>query len=160
LKFLEKLLKKQSKKSNSDNKDWLKEAKQKFYDYLKYLENGRRREGKNLSQRNLKEAQKNFELLFQQKMLFPQKIRERLEMIKKNWEYFTAFYNIKGCPATNNAIENYYSTSLKTHRKKALRTEKGILNHMKIAALKRTKGFQKPDKTLITIYGLLKMVST
>ena len=160
LKFLEKLLKKQSKKILVDNKEWLKKAKQKFYDYLRDLENERRREGRNLTQRSLKEAQKNFELLFQQKMLFPQKIRERLEMIKKNWEYFTAFYNIKGCPATNNAIENYYSTSLKTHRKKALRTEKGILNHMKIAALKRTKGFQKPDKTLITIYGLLKMVST
>ncbi len=160
LKFIEKLLKKQSKKNNSDNQEWLTEAKKKIYEYLKYLENERRREGKNLTQRSLKDAQKNFELLCQQKMLFPQTIRKRLEMIKNNWEYFTAFYKTKGCPATNNAIENFYSTSLKTHRKKALRTEKGMLNHMKVAALKRTKGFQKPSKTLLVIFGLIRMLTS
>ena len=79
-------------------------------------------------------------------------------MIKKNWNYFTAFYHIKGCPATNNAIENYYSTSLKTHRKKQLRTDKGIINHMKLAALKRVEGFSKPKNTLLEIYGLFKLI--
>lgn len=60
--------------------------------------------------------------------LFPKKAKERLKIIKNNWEYFTAFYHIKGCPATDNAIENYYSTSLKTHRKKQFRTERGLTN--------------------------------
>ena len=45
-------------------------------------------------------------------------------MIEKNWKYLTAFYFVEGAPATNNLLENYYSTSLKTHRKKQLR-EKG-----------------------------------
>lgn len=160
LKFLKKLLKKQTRKNCTNNKEWLKKAKQEFYNYLKDLENERRREGKNLTQQSLNDAQKNFETLCQQKMLFSQQVRKRIEMIKKNWDYFTAFYHIEGCPATNNAIENYYSTSLKTHRKKALRTDKGIMNHMKIAALKRTKGFQKPNKTLLIIYGLLRLIST
>lgn len=39
-------------------------------------------------------------------------------MIEKNWEKFTTFYFAKNAPATNNPpLENYYSTSLKTHRK-------------------------------------------
>jgi hypothetical protein len=36
-------------------------------------------------------------------------------------------YFVKGAPATNNGVENYYSTSLKTHRKKQLRTDRGLL---------------------------------
>ena len=81
-------------------------------------------------------------------------------MIKENWKYFTAFYQIKDCPATNNAIENYYSTSLKTHRKKQLRTDEGIINHMKLSALKRTLGFIKPKKTILEIYGLFKLITS
>ena len=40
-------------------------------------------------------------------------------MIEKNWKYLTAFYFVEGAPATNNPIENYYSTSLKTLQKEA-----------------------------------------
>ena len=67
--------------------------------------------------------------------------------------------HIKECPATNNAVENFYSTSLKTHRKKQLRTEKGLLNHMKLTALKRAVGFLKPKKTLLEIYGLIQLIT-
>jgi hypothetical protein len=163
LKFLENLLKKQDKKNFESNKakgDWLKKAKRKFRDYLKKLENARRREGKNLTQRKLFKAKELFEELWKQKMLLPPKARGRLEMIKKNWNYFTAFYHIKGCPATNNKIENYYSTWLKTHRKKQLRTDKGIINHMKLSALKRVEDFSEPKKTLLEIYGLFKLITS
>jgi hypothetical protein len=161
IKFLERLIRKQDKKSFESFKkkaEWIKKAKQKFRDYLRKLENTRRRKGKNLTQRKLFKAREIFEELWKQKNLFPKKARERINMIRKNWNYFTAFYHIKGCPATNNAIENYYSTSLKTHRKKQLRTDKGIINHMKLAALKRVEGFSKPKKTLLEIYGLIKLI--
>lgn len=163
LKFLEKLLKKQEKKrfeSAKEKNDWVKQAKQKFRDYVKDLENARRRKCKNLTQRKLCNAMKNFEKLWEQKLLFPKNARKRLEMIKENWKYFTAFYHVKGCPATNNKIENYYSTSLKTHRKKQLRTDRGIINHMKLSALKRIEDFSKPKKTLLEIYGLITLIST
>lgn len=162
LKFLEKLLKKQTKKcfkNNNEKQEWLKEAKQKFYNYLKYLENYRRREGRNLTQRKLFKATQIFKELLHQEKLFSKRARKRLKMIKENWSYFTAFYHIKDCPATNNAVENYYSTSLKTHRKKQLRTDKGIINHMKLSALKRTFGFVKPEKTMLEIYGLFKLIT-
>ena len=113
-----------------------------------------------MTQRKLFKAKELFEELWKQKTLFPKKAKERLNMIKKNWKYFTAFYYIKGCPATNNAVENFYSTSLKTHRKKQLRTDKGILNHMKLAAIKREEGFSKPNKTLLEIYGLIGLITS
>jgi len=162
LKFLERLLKKQDKRSFVDTKEknkWMKQKLHSFREYVKKLENKRRRDGKNLSQRPLWKAKQLFAELWKQKQLFPKKVRERLKMIRKNWKFFTAFYLVKNCPATNNAIENYFSTSLKTHRKKQLRTDKGLLNHMKLAALKRVQGLANPKKTILEIYGLFKLIT-
>jgi len=162
LKFLEKLLKKFDKKSFIDNKErrkWICSKLNNFREYVKKLENKRRRDKKNLPQRPLWKAKKLFNELWQQRQLLPKKVKERLKMIGDNWKFFTAFYSVKDCPATNNAIENYFSTSLKTHRKKQLRTDKGLLNHMKLAALKRAEGFTNPKKTILQIYGLFKLIT-
>jgi len=162
IKFLEKLLKKQDKKTfihDKEKKKWINTKLNDFREYVKKLENKRRREKKNLSQRPLWKAKQLFNELWQQKQLLPKKAKERLKMIKKNWKFFTAFYAVKDCPATNNAIENYFSTSLKTHRKKQLRTDKGLLNHTKLAALKRAEGFTNPKKTILQIYGLFKLIT-
>jgi len=163
LKFLEKLLKKQDKKSFTDGKEkkeWVGNKLSEFREHVKKLENKRRREKKNHSQRPLWKAKQLFAELWEQRQLFPKKVKDRLKMIQKNWKFFTAFYSVKDCPATNNAIENYFSTSLKTHRKKQLRTDKGLLNHMKLAALKRAEGFANPKKTILEIYGLFKLITS
>lgn len=164
LKFIEQLLKKQEKKSFSsgnEKRKWIQEQKDKFWIFLRNLENIRRRNGENLKQRTIKEAEEIFEKIFNLKNLYQKKnIKERIEMIKENWEYFTAFYQVKDCPATNNALENFYSTSLKTHRKKQLRGDKGLLYHMKISALKRTEGFLKPEKTFFEIFSLIRTITT
>jgi len=163
LKFLERKLKKQSRKhfaSAKEQWDWVKKQKRLFRDYVRKLENQRRRDGKNLPQRPLWKAQQLFDRLWQQQQLFPRAAQARLQMIKEEWQALTAFYHIKGCPATNNALENYYSTSLKTHRKKQLRTDQGIINHMKLSALKRAEGFTKPKQTLLEIFGLIKLLVT
>ena len=162
LKHLERLLKKQSKRvffSKKEKREWVKKARRKFYDYVRKLENKRRRDGKNIPQRPLWKAKQLFEELFRQQRLLPKKAKKRLKMIKKNWKYLTAFYKIKDGPATNNAIENYFSTSLKTHRKKQLRTDKGLINHMKLAALKRVQSLSNPEKTLLEIYDLIKLIT-
>jgi hypothetical protein len=162
LKFLEKLLKKQEKKIFTDEKEkkkWIEKKLHEFMEHVRKLENLRRRKNQNLPQRPLWKAEQLFAELWKQKQLFPKKVKERLKMIQKNWKFFTAFYAVKDCPATNNAIENYFSTSLKTHRKKQLRTDKGLINHMKLAALKRVQGFTNPKKTILEIYGLFKLVT-
>ena len=161
IKFIARLLKKLEKKTfanASQKKEWIKEHKNKFYGHVKKLENERRREGKNLSQRSLLQAKKVFAALWQQKNFFPKAAKKRLDMIKDNWDSLTAFYKVEGCPATNNAVENYYSTSLKTHRKNQLRTDKGIINHMKLSALKRVYNFSQPKRTLLDIYGLITLI--
>lgn len=163
LKFLERKLKKQRKKHFASAKelwDWVKKQKRLFRDYVRKLENQRRRDGKNLPQRPLWKAQQLFDRLWQQQQLLPRAAQVRLQMIKEEWQALTAFYHIKGCPATNNTLENYYSTSLKTHRKKQLRTDQGIINHMKLSALKRAEGFAKPKQTLLEIFGLIKFLVT
>jgi hypothetical protein len=162
LKFIAKLLKTKETMhfaTNKDKKDWVKSAKNQIRNYVKRLENRRRRKSKNLTQRKHFKAQEIFNKLWEQKELLPKKAKDRLQMIKNNWEYFTAFYHIRNCPATNNAIENFYSTSLKTHRKKQLRSDQGLKNHMKLAAYKRVTKFMVPKKTLLEIYGLFRLIT-
>jgi len=79
-------------------------------------------------------------------------VQKRLRMIKKNWKRLTAFYSVKGAPVTNNSIENYYPTSLKTHRKKQLRNERGIKNQMKLSAMKRAGVLGRCEKTLLEVF--------
>jgi hypothetical protein len=62
------------------------------------------------------------------------------------------FHVLQDLPATNNPIENYYSTSLKTHRKKQLRTDEGINNQMKLSAMKRAKMFDEATNTLLELF--------
>jgi hypothetical protein len=70
---------------------------------------------------------------------------------KELWPSLTAFYFLDNAPATNNSVENYYSTSLKTHRKKQLE-EPGLEDQMKLSALKRGGIFGRPEKTLLDAF--------
>ena len=155
LKYLKRLLQKSSLKDF----DW-KYERNKFYEFIRKGEIRRRRKGKKLVQRKLWKAKQLFDTYLTQIQFFPKNAQERILMIKKNWKYFSAFYKIKDCPATNNAIENFYSTSLKTHRKKQFRTDKGLLNQMKIAAKKRKTQINKPKQTFLQIFTLIKLAVT
>ena len=61
-------------------------------------------------------------------------------------------YFVKGAPATNNGVENYYSTSLKTHRKKQLRSDRWIEIQMKLSAMKRAGLLGRCKKTLLEAF--------
>jgi len=122
-------------KSGREHKVWIKEAKRLFRKLIHNLELKRRREGKNLELRTYYEALKNFEDLLSKIDTFEPAVRRRLMKIRELWPKLTAFYMVDDAPATNNALENYYSTSLKTHRKKQL-DETGIEDQMKLSALK------------------------
>jgi hypothetical protein len=54
-------------------------------------------------------------------------------------------------PAINNALGNYYLTSLKTHRKKQLAVT-GIEDQMKLSALKRSGILARPRRTLLDAF--------
>ena len=109
-------------RSDKEYKSWIKEAKNAFHKFVRDLELKRRRENKNLKQRDYYEALNNFKILKMQSDSFMISVRKRLAKIEELWPNLTAFYFVDNAPATNNPIENYYSTSLKTHRKKQLGT--------------------------------------
>ncbi len=61
-------------------------------------------------------------------------------------------YFVKGAPATNKGVENYYSTSLKTHRKKQLRTDRGLDYQIKLSAMKRAGLLGRGKKFLLEAF--------
>jgi hypothetical protein len=138
-------------RSGREYKSWIKEAKHAFCEFVRGLELKRRRENKTLEQRNYQDALNNFKCLKMESDSFMISVRKRLAKIEELWPNLTAFYFIDNAPATNNPIENYYSTSLKTHRKKQLE-EIGIEEQMKLSALKRAGVFGKPRKTLLEAF--------
>ncbi len=135
-------------------KSWIKKAKNDFYRFVHDLELSRRRNKENLEINSLDKAENNFNGLMNEISSFGRQIQERLKMIKKHWTNLTVFQYVPGAPATNNALENYYSTSLKTHRKKQFRTDKGILNQIKLSSMKRAGLFNEPKPTLLELFRL------
>lgn len=131
---------------------WLKGKRKSFRRLLHEMEKKRRRQKRNLEQRTYPDAVKTFDALMAEIDSFDKPVQKRLRKIEKNWRYFTAFYFVENAPATNNALENYYSTSLKTHRKKQLRTDRGILNQMKLSAMKRAGLLGGCKKTLLEMF--------
>jgi hypothetical protein len=155
IEFLEKLAAEEKpvkERGWKEYRGWLKEHRALFKEFLHGLELKRRRENKNLEQRTYVEALGNFEELLESYHTLDKKPRKRLEMMAENWEHLTAFYFVAGAPATNNLLENYYSTSLKTHRKKQLRKDRGIKNQLKLSAMKRAGMLDKPRKTLLEVF--------
>jgi hypothetical protein len=133
-------------------KEWIKNAKNDFYRFVHELELARRRKKVNHEMHSLEKSKNIFDELFKNIKSYDEKIQTRLYMIKDHWKNLTMFHALPGFPATNNPIENYYSTSLKTHRKKQLRTDEGILNQMKLSAMKRAKMFDEVTQTLLELF--------
>ena len=138
---------------------WIKKAKKMFYEFVHELELSRRRKKENLEMNSLEKAEGNFNVLMDEINCFDEKIQKRLRKINKHWMNLTVFYHIEGAPATNNAIENYYSTSLKTHRKKQFRTDIGIFNQIKLSSMKRAGMFEGPKQTVLELFTLFRPFS-
>jgi len=115
---------------------WVKNSMKEFRKFIHSSELIRRRNKENLEQRSYHDAVNTFSCLIAGIDSYDKIVQNRLKMIQKNWDKFTAFYFVKGAPATNNTVENYYSTSLKTHQKKKFRTDAGIEDQMKISEMK------------------------
>ena len=131
---------------------WLRKQMASFRTFVHERELERRRKKRNLEQRPYIGALRVFDELMEKIDSFEKPVQKRLRKIEKNWVHFTAFYFVKDAPATNNGVENYYSTSLKTHRKKQLRTDKGIENQMKLSAMKRAGLLGGCKKTLLEAF--------
>ena len=145
--FIQTLIEEQKTIPEKEMYEWLKQARKQFNNFVRSLEKMRRREKQNLELRSLERAKDNFKKLKIEKQFLDKPLQKRLKYIEKNWKEFTLFYTTKDCPHTNNVIENYFSSSLKTHRKKQFRTDDGLKNKIKLSTFKRNVGFDKPIKT-------------
>jgi len=153
LKFLDNLLSKERKKKGRKGyKNWYKNAKKKFFDYIYKLEKRRRRRKENLKIRPYKGAIQMFNRLVEKFYELPEVAQKRLRMISERWENLTAFYGFDNAPATNNVIENYYSASLKTDRKKQFRSDVGISNQLKLSRISRAGELTYNGPSIIDIF--------
>jgi hypothetical protein len=143
-------------RDEKEEKEWRKRAKIRFYGFLYEQELKRRRAHKNLRLRTYYESHVIMINLLDNAHTFSIIVQKRLEKIQKGWIHFTAFQRVDDAPATNNAIENYYSTSLKGQNKKQLRTDSGINTHMKLSSMKRFGMIGKPKITFLE--AILKII--
>ena len=152
LQYLTRLIRKEEKKKEKAGyKQWLKRAWRSFRAHIHKWENRRRRGKENLKMRPYNGSVQVFNKLVDEYDDFPDKVQKRLDMISKNWKNLMMFHNLKGVPATNNAIENYFSTSLKTHQKKQYTSDEGIERQMKLSWMKRAGMLKYEGKTLLQI---------
>jgi hypothetical protein len=143
-------------KTEKEEKEWLKKAKIRFSGFLHEQELKRRRAHENLRLRTYYESHVIMNNLLDNADNFNIIVQKRLGKIQKDWIHFTAFQRVDDAPATNNAIENYYSTSLKGQSKKQIRTDNGINIHMKLSSMKRFDMIGKPKITFLE--AILKII--
>jgi len=114
--------------------------------------NGSWRKKENFEINSLDKAEKNFNDLWNEQNFFDITVQKRLKMIKGHWKNLIMFHFVEGAPAANNSIENYYSTSLKTHRKKQFRTDMGIINQLQLSSMKRAGMFNELKPRLFELF--------
>ena len=68
----------------------------------------------------------------------PSNIQKRIEMIDKLILNFLAYRSIPDAPATNNAIEGYFSRTTNPILKRQMKTIKGAENSIKSYAIERS----------------------
>lgn len=139
------------KKGTRAYEEWLDEAMKLFRKSVHDHELKRRREHKTLEIRCYWDAKNNFNGLMDEIDCFDIAVRKRLKQIESHWHNLTAFYFVDGAPSTNNPLENYYSSSLKTHRKKQLGVP-GIEDQINLSRLKRLGIYGRPRKTLLEAF--------
>ena len=152
LQYLRRLIEKEEKRKDRPKyNQWLKRARGRFLAHIHKWKKRRRRNREKLKKRSYNGSVQVFNKLIDDYYDLPDYVQKRLDMISKNWDNLNTFRMMKDGPATNNAIENYYSTSLKTHQKKQYTSDEGIERQMKLSWMKRAGMLKYEGKTLLQI---------
>lgn len=142
-------------------KSWTKEKKEEIFAH--FFEH--RNEDSN-KLREPVEAYLNMLELYEDYDKMPSNIQKRLEMIDNSILNFLAYRSIPNAPATNNAIEGYFSVTTDPILKKQMKTIKGADIAIKSYSFERTKRFIakietkkfKPSTTLIELILPLRLL--
>lgn len=125
-----------------------------FRKILKDKRNQRRRQGITLKVRSIESAKERFEEVYKEKMIHPKNIIDRIERIKKNFDYFIAS---GGEVLTNNKLEGFFGSTLKKFRKKM---RKSLVSFSAVLKRKRAKQEGVRLYRKFTIFELSKILST
>ena len=87
--------------------------------------------------------------------IFPSDVRRRIKKIQKGWSRLTAFYGWENAPATNNALENYYSCSCKQIKKKQHRRNTAMKRQWKLYAMRRAGLLKYDGPSLFDVISIL-----
>ena len=141
--------------------NWVLDQKKDFHIFVHDLEKKRRKicKRKKIPNRmnmwSLKEARKYLNNLLMNIDIFPSVVRKRIRMIQEDWSRLTAFYGWKNAPATNNALENYFSCSCKQIKKKQHRRNTAMKRQWKLYAMKRAGLLKYDGPSLFDVISIL-----
>jgi hypothetical protein len=137
---------------------WLKQKRSEFSSLCHKIQIQRRRNKETREVRSFPEIVENLIQLLEKKDDFSPIVQKRLEMIDKNFVKLTNFCEWHKIPTTSNAIENYFSSTLKMVWKKLMRTVKGLKNHLKLMNMKHQKILAQTKITVIDAFFAIRLI--
>lgn len=150
-----------NKLEKKELKNWTKQRKEELYKYF----SGFRNEESNKLREPIDAYLKMLDLCDEYDEM-PSNIQKRFEMIDDSILNFLAYRSIPNAPATNNAIEGYFSCTTDSILKRQMKTVKGAENSIKSYAIERMRlynakmGIKKfePPTTLIELIIPLRLL--
>jgi hypothetical protein len=109
---------------------------------------------KSLNQKGRRQVRTYFDIVEHQLDLmenideYSPELQKRLKMMDKKFIDLTNFCESQNIPTTNNFIENYFFRTLNTNWKKRMRTDKGLINHLKLQFMRIQGYFSNVDRTI------------
>lgn len=90
-----------------------------------------RKNGNKITQ-TIEDARVKFDIIYEQKEIYPSKVKKVIEKMKNNWERLTLFFVDKNVPSTNNVTERYFGKTCSKTQKKSFRSVDSALLKCKI----------------------------
>ena len=132
--------------------EWLKRKRAEFQKLCHDNLLQRRRNKETRQVRSFPEIVDNLVQLLEKIEEYPPVVQKRLKMLDKNFVSLTNFCEWNKIPTTSNAIENYFSSTLKMAWKKLMRTVKGLKNHLKLIQMKHQNILSQANITIIDAF--------
>ena len=136
--------------------EWLRSIKSQFTEFLKGIRNLSKREKHGSKIRSFTKIMEHQLNLMENINQFSPKLQKRLEMMSKKFVDLTNFCGTHNIPTTNNAIENYFFRTLNMNWKRRMRTDEGLINNLKLQAMRIHGVFSDVKITIPNLFCALR----
>jgi transposase-like protein/GTP cyclohydrolase I len=147
-----------SEKTSKHYSGWLKQKRREFMRLCHKFQIERRRNKETREVRAFPDIIENLVRLLESKDNYGPIVQKRLEMIDRDFVKLTSFCEWHKIPTTSNAIENYFSSTLKMGWKKLMRTVKGLKNHLKLMQMKQQEILSQTNITIIDAFFPIRLI--